>query len=265
MHHYPFHPGDYMLDTAHLEPLEDLAYRRLLDLYYISEVPIPLETESVSRRLRLGSEVVSKVLNEFFEMREDGWHQARCDAEIVAYKARADRARQNGKGGGRPKIQGKKPSGNPVGSQQEPSRNPVETGLKANQNQEPVTKNQDISPASPPGDAVVKTQPDPRHSEFIKAYSEAYEVETGSKYIFQPREAKTLQTFLARCPATVEQMMTMLRWAWERSKQPFAAKHHSASTIHNFLNDWQQLVMDRSQQRAVKAGTAKTPKHSSCL
>lgn len=28
MHHYPFHPGDYMLDTAHLEPMEDLAYRR---------------------------------------------------------------------------------------------------------------------------------------------------------------------------------------------------------------------------------------------
>lgn len=139
MHHYPFHPGDYMLDTAHLEPLEDLAYRRLIDFYYISEAPIPLETESVSRRLRLGSEVVSKVLTEFFDKQEDGWHQARCDAEIVAYKARADRARQNGKGGGRPKTQGKKPSRNPPGSQQEPSGNPAETGSKANQ--EPVTKN----------------------------------------------------------------------------------------------------------------------------
>ncbi|TXH13476.1 MAG: DUF1376 domain-containing protein, partial [Hyphomicrobiaceae bacterium] len=41
MHHYPFHPGDYMLDTAHLEPMEDLAYRRLLDFYYSSEKPIP--------------------------------------------------------------------------------------------------------------------------------------------------------------------------------------------------------------------------------
>ncbi|RPP48164.1 hypothetical protein IPC1156_32430, partial [Pseudomonas aeruginosa] len=37
MNFYPFHPGDYMLRTAHLEPLEDLAYRRLLDLYYVGE------------------------------------------------------------------------------------------------------------------------------------------------------------------------------------------------------------------------------------
>lgn len=137
MHHYPFHPGDYMLDTAHLEPLEDLAYRRLLDLYYGSESPIPLETDLVSRRLRMGSEVVSKVLAEFFERRETGWHQVRCDAEIADYKARADRARQNGKSGGRPKTQGKKPSGLILGSDKKPAGNPAETGSKANQNQEP--------------------------------------------------------------------------------------------------------------------------------
>ena len=137
MHHYPFHPGDYMLDTAHLEPLEDLAYRRLLDLYYGSESPIPLETDLVSRRLRLGSEVVSKVLSEFFNKQEDGWHQVRCDAEIADYKARAERARVNGKSGGRPKIQGKKPSGLILGSDKKPAGNPAETGSKANQNQEP--------------------------------------------------------------------------------------------------------------------------------
>lgn len=124
-----------MLDTAHLEPLEDLAYRRLLDLYYSSESPIALETELVSRRLRLGSEVVSKVLAEFFERRETGWHQARCDAEIADYKARSDRARQNGKNGGRPKTQGKKPTGLFLGSDKKPTGNPEETGSKANQNQ----------------------------------------------------------------------------------------------------------------------------------
>ena len=137
MHHYPFHVGDYVLDTAHLEPMEDLAYRKLLDLYYSSESPIPLETDLVSRRLRLGSDVVSKVLSEFFERRETGWHQARCDAEIADYKARANRARQNGKGGGRPKIQVKKPTRLQVGSENKPDGNPEKTGLKANQNQEP--------------------------------------------------------------------------------------------------------------------------------
>lgn len=125
MHHYPFHPGDYMLDTAHLEPMEDLAYRRLLDLYYTSEAPIPLETDPVSRRLRLGSDVVSKVLNEFFVCTEEGWKHRRCDAEIASYQDKVSRAQENGKLGGRPK-------------KTDPliSRNRKKSGSKANQNQE---------------------------------------------------------------------------------------------------------------------------------
>ena len=137
MHHYPFHVGDYVLDTAHLEPMEDLCYRRLLDLYYTSELPIPLETESVSRRLRLSTEVVLRVLLEFFREAQDGWHKKRCDNEIADYKARANRARENGKGGGRPKNQGKKPTGFVLGSDNKPDGNRIETGSKANQNQEP--------------------------------------------------------------------------------------------------------------------------------
>ena len=120
-----------MLDTAHLEPLEDLAYRRLLDLYYSSETPIPAETESVSRRLRLGSELVSKVLAEFFTLENGAWKHARCDAEIAEYQAKAGRARENGKAGGRPKIKEQ----NPAGFKSVPRNNRIETGSKANQNQ----------------------------------------------------------------------------------------------------------------------------------
>lgn len=140
----------------------------------------------------------------------------------------------------------------------------AEAEAEAKETSIPATPPPAIPPAAPPGDIVEKA-PDSRHSAFIKAYSEAYEIETGSKYIFQPREAKTLQTFLTRCPATVDQMLTMLRWAWNRSKEPFASKHHSAATIQDFLTDWQKLVMDRSQQRAGKDGQPKKPKHSSCL
>jgi uncharacterized protein YdaU (DUF1376 family) len=134
MNYYPFHVGDYLRDTVHLEPMQDLAYRRILDLYYMTESPIPLETQSVSRRLRLGSELVVDVLNEFFICTENGYIHKRCDAEIASYQRRSDRARQNGKAGGRPKNQQTKPSGLPVGTQQEPSRNPVETQWKANHN-----------------------------------------------------------------------------------------------------------------------------------
>ena len=130
MNYYPFHPGDYLRDTAHLEPMEDLAYRRLLDLYYLSEAPIPLETQQVSRRLRLGSESVIAVLNEFFICTENGYIHKRCDAEIANYRHRQDKSRQNGKLGGRPKKTQQVILANPDLTQSKPN----ETQTKANQN-----------------------------------------------------------------------------------------------------------------------------------
>jgi uncharacterized protein YdaU (DUF1376 family) len=117
MHHYPFHPGDYLLDTVHLDAMHDLAYRRLLDLYYSSEEPIPLETQRVATRLRMETQVVASVLAEFFLQQEDGWHQARCDTEINRYNGMADRNRRNGSRGGRPKKTQRVKSRNPAGCQ----------------------------------------------------------------------------------------------------------------------------------------------------
>lgn len=127
MHYYPHHIADYRSDTAHLSNEEDLAYRRLLEMYYDTEKPIPLETEWVARRLRIGTESVSTVLRDFFTQSEDGWIHIRCERVISEYHGRAERARQNGKNGGRPR--------NPAGSESVPSGPPEQTGLKANQKQ----------------------------------------------------------------------------------------------------------------------------------
>ena len=51
MHYYQFNIADYRKDTAHLSLLEHGVYRQLLDWYYISEEPIPKETQVVFRRL----------------------------------------------------------------------------------------------------------------------------------------------------------------------------------------------------------------------
>ena len=135
MNYYPFHPGDYLRDTAHLEPMEDLVYRRLLDLYYLTEAPIPLETQQVSRRLRLGFDVVEMVLNEFFNRTDDGYIHKRCDAEIANYRHRQDKSRQNGKLGGRPKKTQQVILANPELTQSKPK----ETQPKANHNHNQTT------------------------------------------------------------------------------------------------------------------------------
>ena len=54
MHYYPFNIADFNLHTAHLTLEEEAVYRRLIDFYYDTEQPIPVETQPVIRRLRLG-------------------------------------------------------------------------------------------------------------------------------------------------------------------------------------------------------------------
>lgn len=126
MHYYQFSIGDYRAATAHLTNEEDLAYRRLLDMYYDTEQKIPLDTQWVSRRLRVDAHVVKDVLNDMFVQHEDGWFHARCADVIEQYHAMAEKNRANGRLGGRKK--------NPVGSDSQPI-------AKATINQEPLTNN----------------------------------------------------------------------------------------------------------------------------
>ena len=139
MHYYQFHIGDYRAATAHLSNEEDLAYRRLLDMYYDMEGPLPGDTQWVSRRIRVDNETVLNVLFDMFEQTENGlWKHNRADKEIAKYKALEARNKANGSKGGRPKNP-EKPSGLPVESHTEP------TG-KATNNHKPRTNNQIEAP-----------------------------------------------------------------------------------------------------------------------
>lgn len=147
MHYFQFNIGDYARSTVHLSPMEDLAYRRLLDMYYDTEAPIPLETQWVARRIRMDTEIVEVVLNDMFRRTDDGFRHPRCDAEIAAYHALVERNRQNGKLGGRPKTAKTSQPENPVGFQSEP------TG-KLNINHKPLTSNHEpVIPLTLPRDA----------------------------------------------------------------------------------------------------------------
>lgn len=152
MYKYLHHIGDFMVDTAHLTPLEECFYRRAIDLYYLNEKPLPKETQSVFRRLRAITqeerEAVINVLQDFFVEQEDGFHNKRCDAEIAEYQLNANKNRENGKKGGRPPK--KKPEDNPNTSEMVINENPKETQsvilgsqseTQKNLNRKPLTDN----------------------------------------------------------------------------------------------------------------------------
>lgn len=105
MYYYKFNIADWHLATSHLSLEEEAIYFRLINYYYDTEKPIPEETQSVIRRLRLGSysDSVRIILEEFFTLESDGWHHKRCDDEISQYHDKAEVNQENGKKGGRPK------------------------------------------------------------------------------------------------------------------------------------------------------------------
>jgi uncharacterized protein YdaU (DUF1376 family) len=86
MHYYQFHIGDYKSHTHHLSLMEDLAYRRLLDFYFLHEQPIKHRDIARQIGMREHEEDVMTVLNEFFISTADGFVSPRADKEIKQYK-----------------------------------------------------------------------------------------------------------------------------------------------------------------------------------
>lgn len=152
MHYYQFNIGDWALHTSHLTLEEEGVYRRILDFYYDTELPIPKDTKPVIRRLRLSqySDIVDIILDEYFYLEDDGWHNKRVDEEITKFKSKSDRAKVNGAKGGRPpkgkkeepKAISKEPRDNPEITQKVNFANPEESKPKANE--ELLTTNEEL-------------------------------------------------------------------------------------------------------------------------
>lgn len=157
MHYYRHHIGDFRAGTSNMTRQERWLYRDMLDVYYDKEQPLPLEPQDVADQIG-GQEselpLIGKILRLKFNRVETGWVHERCESELETYRANAEKARDNGRKGGRPR------KNNPAGSQRvaigmlagtglEPAGNPEQTGSQANH--KPITNNQEESPIPPEG------------------------------------------------------------------------------------------------------------------
>ena len=133
MHYYQFNIGDYASHTRHLSTIEDIAYRRLLDLYYLHERPLNSGLTSVARQINLReyeSEIKS-VLEEFFTLTDDGWINVRADKEIAHYRGKIEQASRAGRVSAERRFNARstdvQPTNNhkPITNNQIKERNPV--------------------------------------------------------------------------------------------------------------------------------------------
>lgn len=158
MHYYKFNISDWSLGTSHLSLIEEAIYFRLINHYYDSEQPISLETESVFRRLRIGSEsvIAQRIIEEFFVKTDKGFVHARCDTILKEYKKTTKTNRSNGAKGGRPKSVAasettqEEPTGLFSVTHSEPTHNPNYKLLTTNQEPRTIIKELDARlPATP--------------------------------------------------------------------------------------------------------------------
>jgi uncharacterized protein YdaU (DUF1376 family) len=159
MHYYQFHIGDYKSHTHHLSLLEDLAYRRLLDFYFLHENPIKHRDIARQIGMREHEEDVMTVLNEFFISTADGFVNPRADKEIKQYKEFSVAGKR-----GAAKRWGTPPNGE---ANSPPNATPIATN-----NHKPITINQesDISICPPSGELDDPKIPKCEHQSVIDLY-----------------------------------------------------------------------------------------------
>jgi uncharacterized protein YdaU (DUF1376 family) len=128
MHYYQFNIGDYASHTRHLDLDEDLAYRRLLDMYYLHERPLNADSAVVAKQIGMREkvQVVQDVLNEFFQLGEEGWVNDRADKEIKHFHSKIEQASRAGKASAERRSNARSTDAQPT-NKQEPITNNQET------------------------------------------------------------------------------------------------------------------------------------------
>lgn len=136
MNYYNYHIGDFNNATRHLTRVERSLYRDLIDVYYDTEQPLNgCDFDRLAKKVLANSDEEKKalkdVLDEFFTLCDDHYHNERCDKEIAKYHANTESKRKAGKASA-------------ASRQQKTTR--VEHVLnECATNQEPITKNQEPS------------------------------------------------------------------------------------------------------------------------
>jgi uncharacterized protein YdaU (DUF1376 family) len=269
MNYYKRHLGDYAAATRHLSILEHGVYTLLLDTYYIGEKPLPTEVKTVCRLVMARSkderEAVAQVLEEFFDLQEDGWHQVRCDEELAARQEKAEKNREIGKRGGRPKktitvsetetqtVISDNPNGfknkTIPGSENNPSHKPLAIS------QEPRTKGAKAAATTPPTvSRADEGSPPPAEPPADPLQARVVEIA-----VLLRRRGAALQTGdprlrrWAETGVTDAQLLTALETAQQRREDQRNAQPVNAGYLDSILADGAEQSRDSPGRRKTRA------------
>lgn len=148
---YPRYPAKFDHGTLGFSLAERGAYSCLLDLMYLTGEPLPDDDAQLAAMLRVSLKewraVCGKVRGKF---RAEGGKLVHhvVSQQIAEQRARADKSRENGAKGGRPKKRKSKDNddNNPAGTQQVPSQGPASPPQTDKQTDKYTKKETDRNP-----------------------------------------------------------------------------------------------------------------------
>lgn len=141
MNYYQHHIGDFIKATARLTDSQAMTYLRLIWVYYDGEKPLPDDLDAIAFKVGGEPKDIGLILKSFFQLQDDGWHQLRCDREILDYHAMIEKRKKAGV------ISGEKRRSKTF---KEHQLNKCSTSEELTNNQYPISNNQSLNGANAP-------------------------------------------------------------------------------------------------------------------
>jgi len=170
MHYYQFNIGDYTSHTRGLSLMEDLAYRRIMDEYYLHERPLNGCSTDVARVIGMTEyeSAVDYILHRFFYENDGYWMHDRIENELKTYENKRNAASKAGKKSGERRRKNKN-----IEQNNENSSTNIERSLnEPSTNQEPRTNNQELKESKTNVLLVASAADNCPHQEIINLYHE---------------------------------------------------------------------------------------------
>jgi uncharacterized protein YdaU (DUF1376 family) len=126
--------------------MEDLAFRRLLDFYYLHEQPIKQRDIARQIGMRDHEQDVLTVLNEFFISTDAGFVNPRADKEIAHYHSKIEQASRAGKASAERRSNARSTDVQPTSNHEPVTSNhePINSVAKATGDRSPLTTDEII-------------------------------------------------------------------------------------------------------------------------
>ena len=139
MKFYPHHISDFNNSTRHLTRVERSVYRESIELYYDTESVLTGDFNKLAKRLLCFNDeektALKDVLDEFFDLHDDGYFHERCNQEIEKYRANIGAKAKAGIASAKARKQ--------KAAERKQNSTRVKSSSTPVHNQEPLTKNQE--------------------------------------------------------------------------------------------------------------------------